>query len=189
VQHAVVLLVAASSYWQLAAGSAARCALCVVMQCRCNKSYWVFWSAWAVRARAPRAAWGEAARRCIQSVLRLQGISSQPKLPLHIYPPMLALPSPFVPRACRSSLLSSCLAPRVLVFVSPSSCVCLPAAPFVFVLSHSLRCLRPCKSPLRCSLSCPSAPLVVAQRTGCITFGLGYPLRGGLLPCTSLVFR
>jgi hypothetical protein len=76
---------------------------------------------------------------------------------------------------------------RVGVY-SPSSGVCLLAAPFV--PSHSLPCLRPCRSPP----VFPEIPrshwlLSVVQRTGCSTFGLGHPLRGGLLPCTSLLFR
>jgi hypothetical protein len=144
-----------------------------------------------------RAACGEAARRARSStehpVINLPaGAGDYPTLPpaAKCRCVLCARRSPpFVPRACRSSLLSSCLAPRVLVFFSSSSCVCLPAAPFVH--THSLPCLRPCGrvGPLRCSLSCPSVPLVVVQRTGCSAFGLGYPRRGGLRPCTSLFVR
>jgi hypothetical protein len=56
-----------------------------------------------------------------------------------------------------------CLAPPVVsVFQPLRSCMRTPFLAFVRV------------GPLRCSLSCPSVPLLFVQRTGCSTFGLGY---------------
>jgi hypothetical protein len=65
---------------------------------------------------------GETAPRRAPSAIQsapgcLQRINPRSQMPLYA-----RRCPPFIPRACRSSLLSSFLAPRVLVFISPSSC-------------------------------------------------------------------